>query len=76
MLYEAGELTDAKACSILEEKHNKNVSVTIPTKKIRNYFPSSYTKTQIEDVIFALLEKWKTVENIRGEALEDARDKV
>ena len=41
-------------------------------KKIGNYFPETYTKEQIEEVIFMLLDKWK--ENKEGVA--DAEDTV
>lgn len=56
---EAGELTEGKVYAVLVKKENGNVGVTISAKKIRNYFPSAYTKTQVEDVIFKLLEEWK-----------------
>jgi len=38
------------------------VNVTISAKKIRNYFPVEYSKEQIEDVIYTLLEEWKQKE--------------
>ena len=41
-------------------------------KKIGNYFPETYSKEQIEEVIFMLLDKWK--ENKEGVA--DAEDTV
>lgn len=37
----------------------KRISITISAKKIKDYFPQDYTKDQMEEVIFELLESWK-----------------
>ena len=58
--------------SILLKKESSKINVTIPAKKIGNYFPETYSKEQIEEVIFMLLDKWK--ENKEGVA--DAEDTV
>ena len=59
---EAGELTEGKVYAVLVCKEEENVNVTISAKKIRNYFPVEYSKEQIEDVIYTLLEEWKQKE--------------
>lgn len=59
---EAGELTEGKVYAVLVRKEKDNVNVTISAKKIRNYFPAAYSKEQIEDVIYTLLEEWKQKE--------------
>lgn len=59
---ENDELTEGKVYAVLVKKESGNVGVTISAKKIRNYFPSAYTKAQIEDVIYTLLEEWKEKE--------------
>lgn len=59
---EAGELTEGKVYAVLVRKEKENVNVTISAKKIRNYFPVEYSKEQIEDVIYTLLEEWKQKE--------------
>lgn len=51
-------LTEERVIAILTQKIKK-VSVTISAKKIKNYFPPSYTKAQIEDIIYELLDSWK-----------------
>ena len=61
---EAGELTEGKVYAVLVRKEEENVNVTISAKKIRNYFPVEYSKEQIEDVIYTLLEEWKQKEAI------------
>ena len=38
---------------------NKFQKITIPTTKLKEYFPTFYTKSQIENVLFQLLEDWK-----------------
>jgi len=42
--------------------------VTISAKKIRNYFPVEYSREQIEDVIYTLLEEWKQKEGGTSDA--------
>lgn len=32
---------------------------TITKKKLQEYFPTFYTKSQMEKVLFSLLEEWK-----------------
>ncbi len=69
---QAGELTEGKAYAVLARKEKENVNVTISAKRIRDYFPKSYSKEQIENVIYTLLEDWRQKEG--GTA--DARDTV
>lgn len=33
--------------------------VTLPEKKLKNYFPPDYTQEQMEEIIVSLLEEWK-----------------
>lgn len=61
-LGEAGELTEGKVYSILVKKEKTGAGVTISAKKIQNYFPGNYTKEQVENVIYMLLEQWKEQE--------------
>ena len=42
------------------------VRITIKEKKIRQYFPESYSQKQMEEVIFSLLEKWKAQNDESG----------
>lgn len=53
-----GSLTETRVTDILTQKM-KATSITISAKKIKDYFPRDYTKKQMEDVIFELLESWK-----------------
>jgi len=59
---ETGELTEGNVYAVLIRKEKENVNVTISAKRIRNYFPTEYSKEQIEDVIYTLLEEWKQKE--------------
>lgn len=34
--------------------------VTISRKKLKQYFPENYTKAEMENIIYQLLEKWKS----------------
>ena len=56
---EEGTLSEGSIYALLVKKENGGQSVTISSKKIRDYFPPAYTKTQIEEVIYSLLEQWK-----------------
>ena len=58
-LYEAGELTEAKVYAVLSKKGSGGTAVSIPAKRIREYFPPGYTKEQMEKVIYGLLDQWK-----------------
>ena len=58
--------------AVLLKKENSKINVTIPAKKIGNYFPETYSKEQIEEVIFMLLDKWKQ----NREGVADAEDTV
>lgn len=65
---EAGKLTEGNVYAVLIRKERENVNVTISAKKIRNYFPTEYSKEQIEDVIYTLLEEWKQKEGGTADA--------
>ena len=56
---EKGELTLEQVYSILVKKESSKVNISIPDKRIREYFPDTYTKEQVEKVIYALLEEWR-----------------
>lgn len=65
---EAGELTEGGIYAVLVRKEKENVKVTISAKMIRNYFPESYSKEQIESVIYTLLEDWRQKEGGTADA--------
>ncbi len=54
-----GDLSEGSCYAVLVRKENSSTGVTISPKKIRSYFPPTYTKTQIEEVIYSLLDQWK-----------------
>ena len=58
-MQESGELTEGRVFAVLIRKEKGSQGVTIPAKKVRDYFPPSYTKTEMEEVIYRLLEQWK-----------------
>ena len=59
---ETGELTEGMVYAVLIRKEKEDVKVTISAKRIRNYFPESYSREQIESVIYTLLEDWRQKE--------------
>lgn len=43
-----------------EEKSRESTKVTISESKLNKYFPENYTKAEMENIIYQLLEKWKS----------------
>ncbi len=41
------------------KKPEETVKVSLSSKKVRGYFPGSYTGEQIQSIIYELLEEWK-----------------
>ena len=37
----------------------KAIGITISAKRIRDYFPEGYTKEEIEEVVYSLLDSWR-----------------
>jgi len=56
---EEGKLNELAVELILCNAKPEPVKVTLPEKRINQYFPKEYSKQQIEDVIYELLEQWK-----------------
>ena len=46
--------------AILTEERPAPVQVTLKNDRLQQYFPQTYTAKQMEEVIFSLLETWKT----------------
>jgi len=46
--------------AILTEERPVPVQVTLKNDRLKKYFPQSYSQKQMEEVIFSLLETWKT----------------
>jgi ParB family chromosome partitioning protein len=46
--------------AILSESKAEPQKITIRREKLKKYFPPSYTSEQMENVIFNLLEEWKS----------------
>lgn len=68
------KLTEGAVYAVLVKKEGGNSGVTISAKKIHSYFPPAYTKSQIEEVIYSLLEEWK--QNYGEGEREDAESTV
>ena len=57
-LSQAGNLKRETLYEIFAQRNETRVNVTIPSKRIKNYFPEEYTKEQMESVIYELQEEW------------------
>lgn len=60
-LSKEGSLNDGVIRLVLEKPEDMS-KVSLPAKKLRSYFPESYTGEQIQTVIFELLEEWRNRE--------------
>ena len=51
-------LTYLEIDQICMKEKTEKFQVQIPVKKLKQYFPETYTKNQMEEIIFMLLESW------------------
>ena len=57
---ERTELTTSLIIDILSDEKPSPVKITLKKKRLNQYFPKDYTQQQMEEVIFSLLETWKS----------------
>ena len=57
-----GELTFPMVRMMLEKEKTVERKVVIKTERINNYFPATYSREQIENIIYQLLENWKSTQ--------------
>lgn len=65
-LSQENSLTEETVLDLLCEKKAAPIKITLQEKKIRKYFPASYTQQQVEDIIFELLEQWSAQHKDQG----------
>lgn len=59
--YQQEDKLDANVMdAILTEERPIPVKVTIKGERLSQYFPKEYTNQQVEDIIFSLLENWRS----------------
>ena len=57
-----GELTFPMVRMLLEKEKPVERKVIIKAQRINNYFPATYSREQIENIIYQLLENWKNTQ--------------
>ena len=57
-----GELTFPMVRMMLEKEKTVERKVVIKTERINNYFSATYSREQIENIIYQLLENWKNTQ--------------
>ena len=57
--HQDGNLSNAVIDSIMMEQKPETVKITLGEDKLKKYFPKSYTKAKIEEIILKLLDKWR-----------------
>jgi len=62
-LKQAEELTLEMIDSILSESNNPHTKEPTGTMRYREYFPSDYSQTQIDEIITALLKDWQLAQS-------------
>ena len=53
-------MTTSLIIDILSDEKPSPVKITLKKKRLNQYFPKDYTQQQMEEVIFSLLETWKS----------------
>ena len=53
-----GKLNEAVIDSIMMEQKPETIKITLGEDKLKKYFPKSYTKARMEEIILKLLDKW------------------
>ena len=56
--HQDGNLSSAVIDSIMMEQKPETVKITLGEDKLKKYFPKSYTKAKMEEIILKLLDKW------------------
>ena len=56
--HQDGKLNEAVIDSIMMEQKPETIKVTLGEDKLKKYFPKSYTKAKMEEIILKLLDKW------------------
>ena len=56
--HQDGKLNVAVIDSIMMEQKPETIKITLGEDKLKKYFPKSYTKAKMEEIILKLLDKW------------------
>lgn len=56
--HQDGKLNEAVIDSIMMEQKPEAIKITLGEDKLKKYFPKSYTKAKMEEIILKLLDKW------------------
>lgn len=56
--HQEGILSNAVIDSIMMEQKPETVKITLGEEKLKKYFPKSYSKAKMEEIILKLLDKW------------------
>ena len=56
--HQEGNLSNAVIDSIMMEQKPETVKITLGEEKLKKYFPKSYSKAKMEEIILKLLDKW------------------
>ena len=57
-----GELTFPMVRMLLEKEKTVERKVIIKTERINSYFPATYSRKEIENIIYQLLDNWKSTQ--------------
>ncbi len=57
--HQEGNLSNAVIDSIMMEQKPETVKISLGEDKLKKYFPKSYSKAKMEEIILKLLDKWR-----------------
>jgi ParB family chromosome partitioning protein len=62
-LHEEGQLTYEEVVKLMEKKQVPKRTFTLKQNMVNKYFPPNYSEEQIGEVLYLLLERWKSEQN-------------
>ena len=57
--HQEGNLSNSVIECIMMEQKPETVKITLGEEKLKKYFPKSYSKAKMEEIILKLLDKWR-----------------
>lgn len=63
ILADEGRIEEDKILSVIYDTKPEKINITIKDKSIRQYFPESFSKDQIESIVMDLIKQWYEQQN-------------
>jgi len=57
-LFQQGNYSEQGVLSLLVKQSNAPLKLSIPSTKLKQFFPATFSMEQMQEVVYELLEKW------------------